>query len=710
MVSRSIQALSVVPVGDAVQVRKGTDVIRIDSHTDEIWAILQHANGRTDDEAVIELAASSSSIDREILHSVMSDLRTLGVLVDSRELHSVVIPLSDNPMPFLSDMRMADYREHEQRAGWQPTGKPVLSRISAEEIRPKALPSCRAFAAKSPDREAILQILSHSAYKPASAGGLYPIRFTVILNRKCGALGPGVYHYHSKGRMLVSGPGLSKEEIRYLLNRQDGIYGAPAVILISGDMKRQTAKYSNRGWRYTLIESGIAVERIRRAADQLDLRTLVFGGYDDRAARRLLFDEDASAPYTIVAVAVGYSGLDSMQDDEDLEQLHAVLDAQFVGEESLIESTGSTDLWRNEGDLSFHQVLAVARSTDAAVKESTENRTCSGTGASTVSARAKAIVESIERHVCKRIAVHLKGAQNEINPDFDFQEFSLLSQRQIESHGFLQHFDPALRIEWCNGLKLKSGKTFPVPVDLVYYPISTEALGRPVFCAANSSGVASHTNVEEARFGALLEVLERHAVLASWHSQVAPSKVPLEGYSKYLSRRREYWQSQGFEVHIFDYRGLSAPIAGVAITSLDRKPFFVFGSASSRYWDDALLKAFHEAELGVAGRRSVPEEPMAAADVESPLDHGRFHAYDPDRHAWTLLSQAAVPPAWTAPPPADVSELYQRFDPVFIDIESPAPIFTVRCLIPRLIPASFGSALEYRPQWSRAPLVPHFIA
>lgn len=709
MVARPLQALPVVAVGSALQVRVGTEVVKISSHTDVIWSLLRFCDGRRSRPEVIAAAAATSVSNNTVLDAVMADLERLGVLVDSRKLHPLVMGYSDNPMPYSSDMRSSEYVSYERKPGWQPAGEPVALPAPAP-LRQHTRRSCRSYNDSAVPLSDLSTVLRAATDRPPSAGALYPIRLALLLNRQAEGLAPGIYHYRAARHELVIGPASSHEELRSALNRVDGVYNAPAVVLIAGDMDRQCEKYANRGWRYTLIEAGIAAERIVTAAQEAGLGSLVFGGYDDAAMSRLVFGDDAQTIRSIITVAIGKAN-DAPCADLDLEALHEYLDEEFVGEGRLVSSAGPTNLWRRPGDLSFHQVLATIAPKSAEDITAPEDRTCGGTGASIVSARAKAIMECIERDVSGRLRVDRVGPASQVHPGFDLAQFVPLTPEQVAAHAFLQPFDPEQSLEWSSARSLATGAQVFVPVDLVYYPLSTKAMGRRLLQAANSSGVASHTDPIEAQRRALLELLERHAVLTSWHRQDPPPQLPDTGLGTYLRRRRDYWAKEGLDLRVLDFTLDGTPIAGVVIAASSGVPAFAFGSAAAATWDEAATKALQEAEVGIAGQRSLREEPVSLQEVTTPLDHGRFHGNDSERIAWRFLSSGAAPTHWEAPPPlGDYKTLYDTYQPLAINIDSPERVYTWRVLSARAFPISFGATLEHRPAWSMAPPVPHFIA
>lgn len=708
MLARPLQVAPAVAVGDAIQLRVGSDTITVENHVAVIWSVLRYTNGLRAWDDVVDKVASQDDVPRETVLAVAEDLEKLGVLADSRTLQDVVLSFTDNPMPFSTDMRMSDYAAYEHSTGWQAPGVGIALNPVPEASSSRR--SCRSYSDSEVSIDSLATLLQQATNRPPSAGGLYPIRLAVVLNRSAGDFAPGLYHYDSTKHALIPGASTSAEERRFLLNREDGVHNAPVVIVVAADMQRQTAKYANRGWRYSLIEAGVAVDRLVETATKVRLGSLVFGGYDDDAISRALFGEDTPRVRSLVSVAVGHPS-STAGPDLDLEDLHAQVDELFVGEGRLVEGAGLTSLWRQPGDLSFHQVLATMRADEDASVGEEENRMCGGTGASTIAARAKAIVECVERHSSGVVRIDRFGSASDVNPSFDLAPYAPLRPDQIRNNAFLTEFEPETPIEWVEALELPSGEQTFVPIDLAFYPLSTKSLGRPLLFAANSSGVASHTDPHEAMRRALLELIERHAVLTSWHAQLAPHLVPQDDLSEYATNRRRYWREQGYDLLVLDYTVLGTPVAGVAIGSDAHFPAFAFGSAAAVDFDTAVVKALQEAEVGIAGYRSLEDEAIAAEVVATPIQHGRFHAYDEHRTAWSFLLSSKTPAAYVTPDAlTDFDRLVAEVEPTMVTLDSPEPIHTVRVLSTRLFPISFGAGLEHRPQWSVAPAIPHFIA
>lgn len=709
---RPIQVLGAVPVDGHVVIRTATRTLSINNHIDAVWAVLRYANGHLSTDDILKVANEETGLELAVMAAVVDDLLRLGVLVDSRSMHRQVMSWSDNPMVYSSDMRINEWTKHERKSGWTPAGDSFpLPKVSDPSPWVERF-SCRSFDSEPVSTAQLARLLQHASERPPSGGGLYPVRLAVILRRTDGVVPPGLYHYDVSKHALVQARAVCEEELLFFLNRADGVHDAPATIVISADFNRQSKKYANRGWRYSLVEAGVAVERVLHLALEAGLASLVFGGYDDIELSRALYAADADDVRTITTVALGRAARTTPA-DMDLEGLNTLLDDLFVGEGRIVESTGATNLWRLPGDLSFHQVLTTLRAPQGATGSHADvrNRMCGGTGPSIVQARAKALVEAVERHASRIVRVDTLGTPDEVPNAIDVPKFLRLRPEQVDAHDYLTHFSKTTPIQWSTGHVVSTGEPVSVPVDLVNYPISSTALGRKPFVAANSSGIASHTRDEDAIHRGFLELLERHVVLTSWHRQEAPARLNAAAYTPYLASRAHYWASQGYEMSVLDYSLGGLPVVGVVIGSQALIPGFTFGSAADLSWTAAAHKAMHEAEVGLAGYRAHPESPLPSDLVHTPLDHGRWHAYDESRTALKFLASRPASAGALQDATHDALEQSLRtFGAIAVRIDSPAPIKTFRVLSAAVFPISFGYSLEHRPEWSVAPDLPHFIA
>lgn len=132
-----------------------------------------------------------------------------------------------------------------------------------------------------------------------SAGALYPMEVYLLAKN-------GLYHYLLPGHKLEQ---LSKNDLRDALANsalgQGSISQAPVNIVICAVYSRVTAKYGERGARYTLIEAGHIAQNIHLQAASLGLGSVPVGAFDDGQIKKILSLPEEQEPLYIIPV--GYA-------------------------------------------------------------------------------------------------------------------------------------------------------------------------------------------------------------------------------------------------------------------------------------------------------------------------------------------------------------------------------------------------------------------
>jgi SagB-type dehydrogenase family enzyme len=135
-----------------------------------------------------------------------------------------------------------------------------------------------------------------------SAGGLYALELYAIAANVNG-LPAGIYKYDLLRHSLVS---LLKSDIRRELSRaaldQSSIAHAAAIFSLSAVYERITAKYGERGIRYSHMEAGHAAQNLLLQAVALDLGAVLVGAFDDARVKRVLSLSNQEAPLYLIPV------------------------------------------------------------------------------------------------------------------------------------------------------------------------------------------------------------------------------------------------------------------------------------------------------------------------------------------------------------------------------------------------------------------------
>lgn len=141
-------------------------------------------------------------------------------------------------------------------------------------------------------------------------------------------------------------------------------------------------------------------------------------------------------------------------------------------------------------------------------------------------ARQSAIGEAMERYCGNFIpAARLRRASyqelcNAGEYALDPSELILYSEKQYSQRGFpFTRFTPDLRVLWCEGTELGSGRSILVPASIVYLNYFSDVrASEPPTNFTMFSGIAAGPSRAEAERSALEELIERDATMIWWQS------------------------------------------------------------------------------------------------------------------------------------------------------------------------------------------------
>lgn len=236
------------------------------------------------------------------------------------------------------------------------------------------------------------------------------------------------------------------------------------------------------------------------------------------------------------------------------------------------------------------------------------------------SARIAALAEAIERFSMLHGPPGERdryAAEAEAPPlDADAVRELLFREEDYATPGFrFAPYDPEARQDWCVATSLLSGQRRVVPASLAG---RARAGGRSLV-DATSNGYAAHTDREAAVEGALLELVERDAILLDWYSPRGET-LRLEGVSG-PAGSYSFVMTQDIDLPV---------VLAVALRS---DGALRCGSAAALTLDDAVGRAHRElgVALGGAPRRLTPR----------PLDDPRLRC-EPDDHLAVLRGELAA--------------------------------------------------------------------
>lgn len=117
-----------------------------------------------------------------------------------------------------------------------------------------------------------------------SAGGLYPIRTYIIVNR-VEKVEKGLYYYNPNYNSITNIFDTNNffDNIEHIFLEQSftdkNLFSFALIFIL--DVDSVFCKYGNRGYRYSLIEAGHIVQNIQIVCGQIDVCSVPVGGFKD---------------------------------------------------------------------------------------------------------------------------------------------------------------------------------------------------------------------------------------------------------------------------------------------------------------------------------------------------------------------------------------------------------------------------------------------
>jgi SagB-type dehydrogenase family enzyme len=139
-----------------------------------------------------------------------------------------------------------------------------------------------------------------------SAGATYPLDLYLVAGeRGVTDLPAGIYHYRVAAHGLaLAAPGDNRAGVARACLNQTWMAEAPVLVAITGEYRRCTGRYGERGVRYTHMEAGNVSQNLSLAAEALGLGAGIVGAFDDKALGRVLKLDPGHEP--LLVIPVGY--------------------------------------------------------------------------------------------------------------------------------------------------------------------------------------------------------------------------------------------------------------------------------------------------------------------------------------------------------------------------------------------------------------------
>lgn len=623
---------------DSLIFRINENEITIKSNNDIILKIINICNGTIPSNVVVESITNSTKYGTDYIYSLIEDLYSLKILVDSREKMLMENSLTFNPSLYyhhLSNKEIVDIQNNHPNY-MLPHKKSIKSKDSANSHFLNLLEkrySCRNFNNEAISIEKLFALCKSAYYskiKPvASAGNLTPLSIFIIILNGTNELTRGIYQYDNvSGSLNQIRTDITNEELMYAFNDKNIIFGAPCIFVITADLKRHMQKYANRGYRFTLLEVGHVLQNITVESIEQGLNSIEYGGFKDMAVASLLGLTEKLLP--IACEAVGYS-LDDGQENNNEQQKIELDDL----EEKLINKLNIIDkvITINNKELDKSWLNVVVSHYNKAEPNAFRDKDRYGTGISNTffDAAIKSMMEAYERYVCGKFYYDEYKSINEITYKFiDPRIYFPYSEEQIRNLN-LSHINNDDKLFLIRGFDYQNSPVL-IPVDLCFFPLLDENIKRNAFHHANSSGCAAHFDLEKAKQLAVNELIERDALMKTWILKKSPLQIKHSTLSLNIQKRIKRYEEKGTSIFIFLLSNLYAFSILTCAIRKDCAPFFVSGAAASfDNIDKAIEKAFNEMEYSTIAyterSKTFNNIVIKPKEVCTPVEHGNLYAY-----------------------------------------------------------------------------------
>lgn len=601
-------------------------ICKFKSNLDLILELLKKCVGTVTAEDIALIVSEKMFMQTSVVRDAIEDLMVCEILMDSREQFLKYHTLSYNPPKYPAALSLSEIEELTQRKPDYIASEAIAVYEDADQL---SLPffealqnrhSCRSFQNIPVETEKLFAICKASysfQMQPlASAGALFPLSIYFINQIASDQLPMGLYQYDpQKERLLLLKGDFFLERLQYSLNDVDCVFGAPCIFFVCGDISRHMKKYANSGYRYVLLEVGHSVQNMTIAVEELGLGGVEYGGFCDEAVKKLFQMPEEVFP--LACYALGYEDKKERQIEKFLkkEQAKCII-------EKIVHNKSFNFIFFPADDeqfrLSNRQVI-VAKFKDA------HGRVEFGTGIDPAygTAYIKAVMEAYERYTMSWRYFDQMECADKLNGDYlNPSEYIPYSDKQIAENGFTKFCRKDV-IEWLQGYNLDGDPVY-VPADMCF-DVSGE---NGILChIANTSGCAAHFDIEAAEQAALLELIERDAIMKVWFYMQPPDRLKEQDFPDDVKWRFQQYQKKDVPVYILSLFCEYAYVVLVCSINDSGPPYFVSGAAASfSSVQEAIKKAFDEWEASfILGGATEENKRMEAQEVVSPKDHGALY-------------------------------------------------------------------------------------
>ncbi len=509
-------------------------------------------------------------------------------------------------------------------------------------------------------------------------------RFHVALVNSCSNSPFPFFEYEAGSRGFVERSlSIENDRLVYLLD-SEAVGAAVVLIFVEADFRALGDICSDNAYGLTFFAAGQICERVRQYAARQNLvvtEILSFHGRLLSRALKLKYPDQA----IILAVSVA-QGLISPNGGDYWKNGLKALKERFVGRTRLIKGVELCDP-KNAARATTY--LAAASVQTDRRKGKRKDLISWGVGRTSSEAMMKAAMEGIERSAIEQLHIDKISPPAVLDAQWlDPRKLTPIAKEQLCYFPHLDLFEPEGRWQWVIGNRITTGERVYLAIDNVF-SVDRKQIGSKRCCPLSSSGVAAHFEKDSAIENAALELVERDAVMVLWYSQREVFAFPASDLPISAQNRIKILKSWGYDAKVLDITLDSVPVVLVVVYSRKRFPYFCSGAAASYARDQAVEKAFREAE-GFALYVHKARRRIHPTGVRSPGDHSLLYSQHREnlKHvAWLLEARPGKPAK-----PRNV-DILNRFDMIAVQLnrirERKTP-YVFRVLSDRLLPINFG--------------------
>lgn len=276
--------------------------VQIEGADDVLSALLPQCNGFNSIEKIATSIGASMEYDAKEIEQLIAVLFEHGILIDAREYYMVFHGISANPMLYFREVSgddLAAMFRTESHLVQSPYGTHTpLEKIL--ELRA----STREFSGEPFSKKEFLRLAwtvygktERSKMFPDNAiglgtvpsgGALYSLRVYGIALNVSPLERNGVYKFGPQGSLYLRTA--NAEELIKIFGEHPTfeIENAAMVLALACNFRQTTQKYSNRGYRYALMEAGHAAQNAYLWCAEQGLGVVEVGGFNDEELAKTL--------------------------------------------------------------------------------------------------------------------------------------------------------------------------------------------------------------------------------------------------------------------------------------------------------------------------------------------------------------------------------------------------------------------------------------